>query len=168
MTILKQEGTSSRKKFTFPLSFWKKIDKTSSCWNWTGSLTPTGYGQLRINKKAHTASRVSWQLHYGEIPHGYFVCHKCDNRRCVNPEHLFLGTPKDNMDDMRAKGRQSYHNVRKGTQINTVKLTEQQVLEIRSVYSGERCQQVQLARKYGVTQSCINCIVLGRTWKHLL
>src|SRR5882672_3448747 len=81
--------------------FWEKVNKTDTCWLWTGKIARDGYGYLR-DQAAH---RVSWELHNGPVPEGKWVLHHCDIRPCVNPSHLFLGSRQDNMDDMSMKGR---------------------------------------------------------------
>ena len=91
--------------------FWEKVDKSGECWLWIGFRDRDGYGKMGIGSKADNSARkeysnrLSWQIHFGEIPKGMCVCHKCDNPSCVKPDHLFLGTRKDNTQDMIRKGR---------------------------------------------------------------
>ncbi len=95
---------------TLAQRFWPKVGKpnrTSGCWNWTGATINTGYGSICHDGKHCLAHRASWQIHKGEIPGKLLVLHRCDNRLCVNPAHLFLGTKKDNAIDMVKKGRNS-------------------------------------------------------------
>jgi len=154
--------------------FWSqvKIGWGDACWLWDGAKGPDGYGaflmrkspELRGSKAWHSmlAHRVAFLLEYGLIPADLYVCHKCDVRMCVRPDHLFLGTQLDNMADSVAKGRRP-----KGTQIHTNVLTEHDVLAIRREYRTGRTTQLALSRKFGVDLSHISGIVRGRYWRHV-
>lgn len=142
--------------------FFKHIDKADGCWTWTSSKNSDGYGQFNICGASKSAHRVSWELHNGNIPDGMHVLHKCDNPPCVNPEHLFLGTNHDNVLDREAKGRNRASR-NKGTKNPSVKITESDVLEIRS----STMKQIELAKKFGVTFQMISRIKLNKAWKHV-
>lgn len=132
-------------------------EPNTGCHIWLGSSMKNGYGKSSIvikGKIQRLAHRVSWILHKGEIPSGIFVLHKCDNRICVNPEHLFLGTAKDNTQDMLSKNRMAY-----GEGHGISRLTTEEVIKIRSLYSTGNYTQYQLADKYKMTQSGISAIV---------
>lgn len=90
--------------------FWSNVDKSGDCWLWIASGARPGYGQFRFNGRNQGTHRVAWQLVNGPIPKGLCVCHRCDVKRCVNPDHLFLGTSADNNRDMAAKGRLVHNN----------------------------------------------------------
>lgn len=141
-------------------------EPNSGCWLWLGSLRGTGYGAMWTDDKKHIdAHRASWLLNVGPIPKGIFVCHKCDLRACVNPNHLFLGTPAQNTADMIAKGRYrrgpgftpgKYHGIHQ-------KLTAEQVRQIKAGGIGGR----KVADTYGVHSCTIADILKGRTWRHI-
>lgn len=138
-----------------------KIDDVTGCWNWTGSICQKGYGRIKHKKKAIKAHRLSFEIHFHAIDNSeLFVCHKCDNRRCVNPEHLFLGTCKDNIEDMYKKGRNS---PRHGENSGTAKLTEDIV---KGILVDERTHK-QIAIELGVTRECISRIKQRKSWKHV-
>jgi hypothetical protein len=146
--------------------FWMRVEKGDGCWNWVGALTSEGYGQLKILRRHFLAHRFVFDLMIGQVPPRYFVCHRCDNRRCVNPEHLFLGTAADNNGDMTAKGRRRSGDawVPNGQRVRGV--TRAQVQEIRSLYKGRGLgpSQAELARRFGVSQTHIGRIVSGNHW----
>lgn len=141
--------------------FWSRVNKTTApdgaCWPWTGTISGTGYGQMRIGGKYERAHRIAWFFTHGRWP-ALCVCHRCDNRLCVNPAHLFLGTHADNQADKVAKARQA-----RGSAHGRARLTEADVLYIRR---SERSVPA-LATKFGVPVECIRHARKGITWKHL-
>lgn len=136
----------------------------TGCWIWTGSLNKTGYGQFGVGGKAVLAHRMSYELFKGPIPKGMHILHSCDNPSCVNPDHLFLGTHQDNMDDKVAKNRQAKPQ---GNLNGRAKLTEQQVKEIREKYVPRKYSSYSLAKEYGVSQYNICAIISNKSWKHI-
>lgn len=145
--------------------FWSKvkIGNPNECWEWQASLNNKGYGKFGIDDNIIYAHRVSWVISSGEIPDGLFVLHKCDNRKCVNGKHLFLGTAKDNSDDRDAKGRTKPGHV-PGEKNGRAKLKVTDVIEIRKMIEDE-IDMVSIAKKYSVGQSTIFGIKWKQTWK---
>jgi HNH endonuclease len=148
-----------RKPYDVEKAFWERVDKKSDdeCWEWKGYLTHRGYGQLKVKQKNVYAHRYSYELHYGRIPDNLLVCHKCDNRKCVNPSHLFLGTQKDNIHDMDKKGRRV---VRPGT----MKITRRDANEIRLLHK-KGISVNELSKRYGLQPCTIRNIIAYRIWK---
>lgn len=150
--------------------FFKYVKKTKTCWNWTGALRDKRYGCMGIgsrtdkSKKIERSHRLSWMLHFGKIPKGKHVLHKCDRPICVRPSHLFLGTHQDNMKDMTKKKRYVSY---KGSENGNSKLIESQVREIRNYSPIIDGRMKEFAMKYGVTRCTINAIITRRLWKHL-
>lgn len=123
-----------------------------------------GYGRANIGgRRATGAHRYAWELAFGPIPKGVFILHKCDVRNCVNPDHLFLGSHSDNMEDMDRKGRR--RQVR-GENHGMSKLTNTVVSTIRLLES--TMPQVEIAKKFDIPKTTVNAILRGRTWRHLL
>lgn len=156
---------------TIPIEkrFWEKVNKKQSqeCWEWIAYTHPKGYGQICHNGKPKRAHRVSWEIHYGEIPDGVCVLHRCDNPSCVNPEHLWLGTNLDNMRDMINKGRDVHESPQVGINHWNSKLDENKVIKIRKLYSTKKCRYIDLAKMFGVHKVTIGDIVRRTTWTHV-
>lgn len=132
--------------------FWSKVKKTDYCWEFIGYYTKNGYGMIRNSRgKMELAHRISWKLHNESIPERKECCHICDNRRCVNPAHLFIGSHADNMRDMINKER--FYK----------KLTSDDVIFIRN----SKLSQKDLAKKFNIDNSNVSRIKCRKTWKHI-
>lgn len=137
-------------------------DVKTGCWNWTAARYTNGYGHFMLSEgNDRPAHRVSYEFHCGPIPDGIFVCHHCDNRLCINPDHLFLGTPAENMADMVAKGR---HGTLRGIECGRAILNESDVLAIRAAVG---VTQKELGLRYGVGARQISYIRSGKSWSHI-
>jgi hypothetical protein len=148
--------------------FWSRVNKTETCWLWTGSKVKGGYGQLELQGKRQLAHIVSYRLANADYDKAKCVCHKCDIPSCVNPEHLFLATQSENMKDCVAKGRGGFGNGLKGEEIKHSKLKEQEVIDIkRRLKQGESTKEI-LKIHNKVSRSAIEDIKHQRTWKHIL
>ena len=143
-------------------NFWRKVNKNgpNGCWVWTAATKQAGYGMIGFKTKLCLAHRLSWELHNGPIPNGLCVLHKCDNPPCVNPNHLFLGSRKDNNLDKIKKGRSP--NL-KGSNSGRAVLIESQILEIRELLKTDLTQQ-EIGNLYGVSRSTIKEIKCGSNW----
>lgn len=153
--------TEDQLLFQLNVSFNERVEKTDGCWIWKGSKISRGYGSFHSDGygKRISAHRLSWKLHKGEIPKGLVIRHKCNNPICVNPDHLLLGTLKDNSRDRIEAG-----NSCKGIKNTKSKLNEKQVTEIKnSLKLGEK----GIAKKYGISRSTICSIKQNRTWNHV-
>lgn len=148
------------------MRFTSKVEKGPGCWTWIGCIGTHGYGDIRWNGRTDKAHRVSWEIAYGPIQQGMQVLHRCDNRRCVNPDHLFLGTQKDNVADMMAKGRDG-HGYAAGDAHPCSRLTSMQVTEIRRRHANG-ARGAHLAREYGVSPHHICSITKGRAWASIV
>ncbi len=154
--------------------FWSKVDKRGpdECWLWTGARAGPdasageGYGHLYGGRRGEgniRANRLSYILANESIPDDLFVLHKCDNQKCVNPTHLFLGTQKENIEDANRKGRLS-----RGTSRYNAKLSECDIWNIRIEYAKGDISQRALAKFFAVAQQHISDIVVGNRWKHVV
>ena len=138
------------------------INQDTGCWEYTGPSGGNGYGQVTLHSASGSvlnklqAHRVIYELLIGPIPSGNYVCHTCDNPKCINPDHLFLGTPSENMVDKVAKGRHPKPSA---------KVTQEQVVEIRRLHSQEKLSIATLATQFSVSDQCICKIISRKTWR---
>lgn len=146
-------------------SFWEKVNFLGDCWEWTGATTEWGYGKLRYGGHDLSAHRCSYEYAFGRLPNDLWVLHKCDNPPCVNPAHLFLGTPKDNTQDMYRKGRAPRLGA-VGEANVSASITEEDVLAIRFAFA-DGVSPSELSNRFGLTTSGINSVIRGKTWKHV-
>lgn len=144
--------------------FWGRVQKTESCWEWTGGRHDFGYGMFWFNGNNVGAHRFVWILTYGPIPDGLDVCHHCDNPPCCNPAHLFVGTNVENMADRDQKGRT---NSSPGEEHPQAILTDLEVLEIRERWAYGLVTRGELAIDYSVSLGAIGHVIARRSWKHL-
>lgn len=136
--------------------FWLKVKRVGDCFIYHGARLPKGYGLFTVRKPIMVyAHRFVWESVKGPIPEGMLVCHHCDNPPCVNPDHLFLGTQSDNMQDMARKGRSNKHR----------RLTPEIVADIRARYAAGGITQQALADEYGIVFQHVSQIVRGLRWK---
>ncbi len=143
--------------------FWSNVIKTDTCWIWKAGQDQDGYGTTRAANKKTRAHRLAWQLANGQPPPAdLLVLHRCDNPSCVRPDHLFLGTNRENMQDAAEKGR-----LPRGERQHLAKLTEPEVRCVRDRYAAGGITQRRLAAEYGVNPTVISAIVCRKTWKHL-
>ena len=154
-------GAVPTRPFTDAARFYKYVDKRGidECWPWLAQIKKNGYGQFSLKGRATQAHRASYQISKGEIPDGLVIRHTCDNKKCVNPNHLLSGTYKDNSRD--AVERNLYP---RGEDQGRARLTLEQVVEIRDVSRAGSESQRSMARRFGVSKASVQRVAAGRTW----
>jgi len=154
--------------------FWNRVDKTDlnkvgetgGCWLWSGAVNAYGYGIVSKDRRPRRAHRVAWELTHGPIPSGFCVLHRCDNPPCVNPEHLFLGSKKDNMADKIRKGRQA-GCFQAGQRAPSRFLSDTAVMMIRSMWKDSGYKTNELAGLFGVHRDTIRNVVKRRYYREV-
>ena len=161
----------------FEKRFWNYIRKADKCWLWTGAVQNSGYGYMNNQQhRKQTVHRISWELNYGSIPRHKLVCHHCDNKLCVRPSHLFIGTQADNLSDMVYKGRSLLGErhwshlhpdwVTRGTKHGNAKLNPLFVKTIRRLNRAGFTYK-ELGARFGVSPTNIGAVVRRLTWRHV-
>lgn len=154
------------KKIDLQERFWKKVDKRgeNECWEWKAGINDTGRGIFWINGKSEHAHRVAYMFAIGVIPEDAFICHTCDNGKCVNPNHLFIGNALINNRDCYAKNR---HPILRGEHDPKSKLNNEKVLKIVDMYKAGEYSQYQIAKMFNVSRSAILAILRGESWSEI-
>lgn len=177
--VLPPGPTPNNKRNKMSDWFEKAMAKTTKnpetgCWEFAGEIVHNGYGRVRFNGKNVRLHRLSYTAHRGEIPSGMLVCHKCDVRNCWNPDHLFVGTDKDNVHDMMKKGRLvappdlKIDVPRKGERNPFAKFTEADVREMRRLHGDHGLPVKEIAARYGASRSGVSNAISGRRWGHVV
>lgn len=150
------------------IKIWAQVVKTPTCWIWTGHTGGRhGRGMISWKGRQTYVTRVLWEMEYGEIPPGMYICHTCDNPRCVRLDHLFMGTPKENEADKVAKGRRDNSKLASRGESNpSAKLTETEVILMREMKE-EGYGLTELGKLFGVSKHAAWDIVTRRKWKHV-
>ncbi len=138
----------------------KTVIADSGCWEYTGGLNGSGYGNIWDSGRTRSAHVVAYELGVGPVPEGLSVLHTCDNRKCVNPTHLFVGTTQDNIDDMISKGRDGFKGIKNGRAL----LIEEHVNLIKYFLANTFLSQEAIAAKFNVSRSTVSAIKTGRLW----
>lgn len=156
--------------------YWNKIRfigaSDEECWDWIGALNAQGYGNWWASGKYLRAPRVAYFLANGAYPDRLHICHHCDRPACCNPRHLFIGTHTDNMQDCAQKGRNGSttrpESRPRGARVNTAKLTEDQVREIRKIFALGGITKSALARRFGIDWTACDWVIQRRSWRHVV
>ena len=143
------------------------VGKPDECWSWIGATDDYGYGRFSFHGKTTTAHRFAYWFSTGIDPEELFVCHSCDNPPCVNPAHLWLGTPKDNIRDAQQKGRLVGNYTRGEARAGSTKLTEADVREIRSKHASGQRTYVEMMREYGISKRTLCNVISRERWGHV-
>lgn len=156
-------GFSKEKWRPLQERFLERVSKTENCWIWNGSVSK-GYGRMKVDNKVYSAHRLSFKLFKGKIPKNRIICHTCDNPKCVNPEHLYAGTPQTNSDDKFYRGRQRYNPpCLKGEDNGFSKLDTKTIHKIRN----EKGAPKDIAEKFGLSLSHVRRIISRESWGHV-
>lgn len=142
---------------------WRSVTKSEACWEWTGARTTAGYGHFQFLCRHYYAHRLSYEIAFGAVPSGMVICHRCDNPKCVRPEHLFLGTHADNARDKVEKNRHVLPMLARARH-PSAKLSESDVAEMRRRHTEDGTSGAALGRLFGVSTSQACNILRGDSW----